>query len=74
MITMRSIKINCKHNEGIFWEIRNRVMKKMWSIIPSALVSVFFLVVVFAVLCSVAVDGSYSSLLVPSFIRQFLVL
>ena len=31
-------KNNSKHNEGILGEIRNRIMKEIWSIITSALI------------------------------------
>ena len=34
---MKEIKNNSEHNEGILREIRNRIMKEIWSIIPTSL-------------------------------------
>ena len=35
---MNEIKNKIEHNEGILREIRNRIMKENWSIIPTSLV------------------------------------
>ena len=34
---MKEIKNKIEHNEGILREIRNRIMKEIWSIIPTSL-------------------------------------
>ena len=34
---MKEIKNKIEHNEGILRKIRNRIMKKIWSIIPTSL-------------------------------------
>ena len=35
---MKEIKNKIEHNEGILREIRNRIMKEIWSIIPTSLI------------------------------------
>ena len=34
---MKKIKNKIENNEGILREIRNRIMKEIWSIIPTSL-------------------------------------
>ena len=34
---MKEIKNKIEHNEAILKEIRNRIMKEIWSIIPTSL-------------------------------------
>ena len=34
---MKKLKNKIEHNEGILREIRNRIMKEIWSIIPTSL-------------------------------------
>ena len=36
---VNEIKNKIEHNEGILGEIRNRIMKEIWSIIPTSLVT-----------------------------------
>ena len=36
---MKEIKNKIEHNEGILREIRNRIMKEIWSIIPTSLIT-----------------------------------
>ena len=36
---MKELKNKIEHNEGILREIRNRIMKEIWSIIPTSLIA-----------------------------------
>ena len=36
---MNKIKNKIEHNKGILREIQNRIMKEIWSIIPTSLVT-----------------------------------
>ena len=49
---MKEIKNKIQHNEGILREIRNRIMKEIWSIIPTSLIMLTVMFIVLHILQS----------------------